>query len=644
LALLEPGAERLQKLAALAQHRLSFLETIQLDRALGPACAEPPRGFSTVRLAILASATVDHLAPGIRVAGLRRRLLIDVHVGPYGQYRQQLLDAESPLHQVRPQIVLLSLTAREAIAAVPPTATPAEADAAISRTIDELRTLWRKARETFHATVIQQTFLNVADPLFGSYDRFVAGAPTRLIAHLNEGLSRAAAEEGVLLLDIARASERDGLDAWFDVTRWLQGKLEIAPQAAPLYGELLARVIAAQRGMSKKCLVLDLDNTLWGGVIGDDGLEGIVLGEGTGTGEAHLALQRYAKLLRERGVILAVCSKNDPAVADAAFRDHPEMLLKRSDIAAFLANWEDKADNLRRIAEQLNIGIESLVFVDDNPAERARIRQSLPMVAVPELPADAAQYVRCLGDAGYFESVAFTADDARRGEQYSANASREALRESSQNMDDFLRGLEMWVTFGPFQPVDLARVAQLIGKTNQFNLTTRRHSLEDVSRFVATDRCLTLQFRLVDRFGDNGLVSAMILRPDPQTPDLLEIDTWVMSCRVFGRQLEHEAMNIAVEMARRLGVRAFRADYLPTPKNGVVRDLYANLGFTRLPGVGPDHGAAQWFLRLSEYVPHSTHIARRSEHDGPGHPESVDADSPRPSVGRIYRPHLGDQT
>jgi len=610
---LEPSPDRMEMLAALAQHRLSFLETIQLDRALGSARAESPQGFSSVRLAILASATVDHLVPAIRVSGLRRRLLVDIHVGPYGQYRQQLLDAESQLYRVQPQIILLSLTAREAIAAVPLTAMAAEADAAITRSVDELRMLWRKVRETFHATVIQQTFLNIADPLFGSYDRLVAGAPAQLIDHLNERVSQVAAEDGVLLLDIARASERDGLDAWFDVTRWLQAKQEVAPLAGPMFGELLVRVIAAQRGLSKKCLVLDLDNTLWGGVIGDDGLEGIVLGEGTGTGEAHLALQRYAKQLRERGVILAVCSKNDPAVAEAVFRDHPEMLLKRTDIAAFVANWEDKAANLRRIAEQLNIGVDSLVFVDDNPAERARIRQSLPMVAVPELPADAAQYVRCLADAGYFESVFFTADDSRRADQYSANASREAFLESSQNMNDFLRGLDMSVTFGAFQSVDLARVAQLIGKTNQFNPTTRRHSLEDVTRFVDSDRCLTLQFRLVDRFGDNGLVSAMILRPDPQTPDLLEIDTWVMSCRVFGRQLEHEAMNIAVATAYRMGVRMFRAAYIPTAKNGVVKELYGTLGFTLDKESASQDGATRWFLRLSDYVPHSTHIARRPE-------------------------------
>ncbi len=609
----EPSPDRVEKLAALAQHRLGFLEMIQLDRALGSAGAQPPLGFLSVRLAILASATVEHLLPAIRVSGLRRRLLIDVHVGPYGQYRQQLLDADSPLHQLRPQIVLLSLTAREAIASVPLTATAEEAEAAIARSIDELRILWRKARETYEATVIQQTFLNIADPVFGSYDRLVAGAPARLIDRLNERLVQAAAEDGVLLLDIARASERDGLNAWFDVTRWLQGKLEIAPQAAPVYGDLLARVIAAQRGLSRKCLVLDLDNTLWGGVIGDDGLEGIILGEGTGTGEAHLALQRYARHLRERGVILAVCSKNDPAVAEAVFRDHPEMILKLTDIAAFVANWEDKSVNLRRIAEQLNIGIDSMVFVDDNPAERARIRQSLPMVAVPELPADAGQYVRCLADAGYFESVAFTADDSRRGEQYSANASREAMRGSSQNMDDFLRGLDMSVTFGPFQTVDLTRVAQLIGKTNQFNPTTRRYSLEDVTRFAATDRCLTLQFRLVDRFGDNGLVSAMILRPDPLAPDLVEIDSWVMSCRVFGRQLEREAMNIAVETARRMDVRAFRACYIPTSKNAVVSGLYSELGFALVSGDSPRDGVTHWCLQLSDYVLHPTHIARRPQ-------------------------------
>lgn len=601
---------RIEKLARLAQHRLDFIQTIQLDSALAAASGESSEAFLPVRLAVLSSATAQHLAPAIRVSGLRRQLLIDVYVAPYGQYRQEIMGTESPLQQLAPQFLLLSLTAREAIAGVPLTAALAEVEATVARWIDELRLLWQKARDSFRVTIIQQTLLNTADPLFGSYDRFVAAAPRQLIPYVNGRLAKAAAEDGVFLLDIARAAERDGLDAWFDFSRWLQAKQEIAPQAAPAYGELLVRLIGAERGLSKKCLVLDLDNTLWGGVVGDDGLEGIILGEGTATGEAHVSLQRYAKQLKERGVILAVCSKNNAALAEAAFRDHPEMILKQSDIAVFMANWEDKAINLRRIAEQLNIGIDSLVFVDDNPAERERIRQCLPLVAVPELPDDAAQYVRRLADAGYFESVFFTTEDVHRAEDYTANASRKTFLDASHSIDDFLAGLNISVTFGRFQTVDLVRIAQLIGKTNQFNPTTRRHSLPDVSRFAADDRCRTLQFRLTDKFGDNGLVSAMILVP--AAPDVLEIDTWVMSCRVFGRQLEVEAMNIAVATALGLGVHTFRADYIPTSKNGVVSTLYPMLGFE--PAQGPDHptGATRWFLRLADYVPRPTHITKIS--------------------------------
>ena len=471
----------LEKLTSLAQYRLGFLETLQLGKALDRLTLEPISSSSPVRLAILASSTVDHLSPAIRVGGLRRRILIDVHTGAYGQYRQDLLESASPLYQFAPQTILFSLTARDTIASVPLTATAAEVDETIARSVDELRLLWRKARETFKATIIQQTFLDITEPIFGSHDRLVPGAPARVIAKLNDRLSEAAAQDAVSLLDVARASERDGIDTWFDIGHWLQSKMEIAPQSAALYGDMVARIVAAQRGLSKKCLVFDLDNTLWGGVIGDDGLEGIVLGEGSAVGEAHLALQRYAKQLKERGVILAVCSKNDPAIAEAAFRDHPEMHLRRSDIAAFIANWDDKSENLKRIAAQLNIGIDSLVFVDDNPVERARIRQSLPMVSVPELPDDVANYVRCLADAGYFEAVAFTSEDRQRAAQYAANAEREALLGSSQSMDDFLRSLKMSVSFGPFTPVDLARITQLINKTNQFNTTTRRYTAEQVA-------------------------------------------------------------------------------------------------------------------------------------------------------------------
>jgi FkbH-like protein len=604
---------RLEKLAAIAQLRLGLVETIQVDNALKAIAREGDAGiaagFPRVGLAVLASSTIDHLLPAIRVGGLRRRLLVDTYAGSFGQYRQELMDPASELQAFKPEMILLSLVSHETIAGVPLTASAEEARAAVAATIDDLRVLWRKARENLGATVIQQTFLDVTETLFGSYDQMVPGAPARVVSDLNAQLAVAAAQEGILLLDVTRSSARDGIDAWFDVARWLQGKIEIAPRAAPIYGDLVARLIGARRGQSKKCLVLDLDDTLWGGVIGDVGLEGIVLGEGSAAGEAHLALQRYAKALKSRGIILAVCSKNEAAIAEAAFREHPEMLLKRADISAFIVNWTDKAQNLRAIAEQLNIGLDSLVFVDDNPAERARVRASLPMVAVPELPDDPAHYVRSIADAGYFEAVTFTVEDRQRVEQYAANAERESLRGSLESMDDFLRGLDMSLVFGPVTAVELARATQLINKTNQFNTTTRRYTAEELSALTGDPENITLQFRLIDRFGDNGIVSVLILCRDEQDPGLFELVSWVMSCRVFGRQLEYEAMNIAVESARARGARTLHADFIATARNAVIKDLFSKLGFVRRPGPAPE-GTTRWAVDLADYAIQPTYIRR----------------------------------
>jgi FkbH-like protein len=451
--------------------------------------------------------------------------------------------------------------------------------------------------------------------LFGGLDAVVPGAPARLIGRLNATLSDAAFKTGVLWLDIARASAREGLDTWFDAVRWLQAKMEIGPAAATHYGDLVARLLAAARGKSKKCLVLDLDNTLWGGVIGDDGIEGIVLGHDGSVGEAHLALQRYAKTLMDRGIILAVCSKNDPAIAEAAVHEHPEMVLKRSDFAAFVVNWNDKATNLETIADQLNIGTDSLVFVDDNPAERALVRARLPMVAVPELPADPAHFVRAIAGAGYFESVSFTREDHERAAQYSANTERARLQTAAGGMDDFLRQLDMSVDFGPVASLNLARVTQLINKTNQFNTTTVRLTENEVAALAADPGAILLQFRLLDRFGDNGIVSVVVVVPAKDNAGVLDLLVWVMSCRVFGRQLEEEALNIVVEEARRRGARTLRAAFKATAKNAVIKDLFAKLGFQRDETAEGTSTSSQWLLSLADYIPRPTHIARNRPTD-----------------------------
>jgi FkbH-like protein len=604
---------RLETLARLANTRLSFIETIQVDAAHSKIPHIDNSRFEDVRLAVLTASTIDHLLAPIRVAGLRRGLRIETYAATYRLYRQELLDLGSQLFAFHPDTVLFTLVARDFIGAIPITASSSEADHVITAAIDDLRGLWRLAHENLSALVIQQSFLDVAPPLFGGLDAVVPGAPARLVAKLNAKLADAALEDGVLWLDAAHASSRDGLDAWFDVVRWLQGKLEIAPQAASSYGELVARLIAAARGKSKKCLVLDLDNTLWGGVIGDDGLEGIVLGEGNGVGEAYLALQRYAKSLKDRGILLAVCSKNDIATAEAAFRENPEMLLKRVDFAAFVVNWNDKVENLRAIARQLNIGIDSLVLVDDNPVERAFVRDRLPMVAVPELPPDPANYVRCIAEGGYFESISFTQEDKERASQYSAKSERDDLRLAASDMDTFLRHLDMSVIFGQITSLNVARATQLINKTNQFNTTTIRRTESELRRLASQPGSLLLQFRLVDRFGDNGLVSVMLLKQAEEESGVLDMINWVMSCRVFGRQLEDEAMNILIEAVRDRGVHTLRAAFIPTTKNAVIKDLFGRLGFSRTEAEGRPDAPSLWTLKIADYVARPTWIARSED-------------------------------
>jgi FkbH-like protein len=606
-AVRRPADEVFDALVGLSRHRLNTLETLQLDRALQQISATEGRP-AAIRLALLGSSTVDHLIPGIRVAGLRHNLAIHSYLGSYGQYRQDLCAPSAALREFDPQYIVLSLTAREIIAAIALGSSNEEAELALKHGVEALQGLWQRARETFGATVIQQTFLDTSAPLFGSFELQVPGSPAHLVRRLNELVIEAAARAQVHIFDLALAAERTGLDRWFERKLWLQAKMQIAPHAVPEYGERLVRFVAAQRGLSKKCLVLDLDNTLWGGVIGDDGIEGIVLGEGTARGEAHLALQRYAKDLTERGIVLAVCSKNDPDIASRAVEEHPEMILRLKDFACFTANWQPKPDNLRMIAAKLNLGIDSLVFVDDNPAERAAVREALPMIAVPELPDDAAGYVECIAQAGYFETSAFTADDRERAQRYADNLTREAGRSSTHDLHDFLAGLNMSTVYGTVQDVDIPRVAQLINKTNQFNLTTQRYSQEQVMEFCKDGANTALQFRLIDRFGDNGLVSALIMRPAGSGPDVLDIDTWVMSCRVFGRELELEIMNIAVETARARDAGALQARYIPTPKNVVVRDLYESLGFIRIDS--GDSETTLWQLALESYCPKSTHIRR----------------------------------
>ncbi len=586
-------------LGHLAQRDLSFSQMLKVDRQLRALGQDRlvQAGLAPLRLAVLGSASLDHLLPGLRVAGARHGFALEIFRGDYGQYWHEIMDADGALRTFAPDAVLLALDAGHLVGEG---FDPAGA-MRLEETFARLREGWASLIGATGAQVIQQAALPLAPALMGGNEHRLAGSPAHLVAAFNQRLRGEADAAGVDVLALDDAAAADGLAAWHDRVLWLKARQEVSPLAAQHYGELAMRLVAARRGRSAKCLVLDLDNTLWGGVIGDDGLEGIALGQGSPEGEAFLAFQRHVLGLMERGVILAVCSKNDEANALLPFEKHPDMLLRREHITAFQANWDDKPTNLRRIAEAIGIGLDALVFVDDNPFERELVRQTLPMVRVPEMPEDAAFYAQRLARAGYFEALALTQEDAERTRLYAAKAAREAARAQATDLGAYLAGLDMVLEWQRVDSLGLARAAQLTAKTNQFNLTTRRYTQAQLAALVEDPRALVLQFRLRDRYGDNGVIAIVVATPG-NADGVLGIEAWLMSCRVLGRGVEAACLAVVAQAARAMGASALDGLYLPTERNGMVRDHYAGLGFARLDDAGEEAaGATRWRLDLARW-------------------------------------------
>jgi FkbH-like protein len=605
----EPGSWN--ALVALARTRADFVRTKRIDLALRRRFgAEPPHLLETrpARIAFLSSCTISHLAPAIRVAALRRAMWAQIYEAPFGQYRQELLDPKSAIHRFNPTDILFSFDARHLIGL----AGSLSDERAATRVVDNIRQCWTMAREQFRCGLIQQTVIPVFDQLYGSNEHRFADSRHSVVRRLNDALRKTANLEGVDLLPIDALVERYGLRACYAPPFWHRAKQEISPAFAPLYGDQVARILAARAGRSYKCVALDLDNTLWGGVIGDDGTEGIVLGQGSAEGEAFAEFQRYILELSKRGIIVAICSKNEESIAWSAFRSYSEMVLRENDISILVANWDDKAANLRRIANSLNIGLDTIVFVDDNPGERALVRSELPEIAVPELPDDPALFSRCLADAGYFETLRLTDEDRARTQVYRANRVRSAAAEDTADMPAFLKSLEMKLKWQRFDRAGLSRITQLINKTNQFNLTTRRYSASEVAAIMADPDYLALQFRLLDKFGDNGIIAVLIGRA--VTHDEIEIDSWLMSCRVFGRQVEYAAMNVLAAEASSWGARRIVGEYRPTAKNAIVVNLYPAMGFVEMQA--SIAGRRRYRLELKSFKPFVTSIEVQRSGDG----------------------------
>jgi len=590
-----------RELQFLAGFRLNSRQAAQLARAVRRCRAEQIdlKPLSPFRLGVLASATADLLLDDLVAAAARHGVALEIVAAPYDQVVQQAFAPTSLVNTAKLDAVLVAVDHRWLKLDRPMLGE--DAAAAVAQGINQLKQVAEALLTHGNASAILQTFPVPSLPLFGSFDRRVRGSVRAMIEEANRAIGSLAEETGGYLLDVAALAEQVGTDRWFDPVQWAAYKLPFSADCTPIYADHVGRLLAAIRGKTRKCLVLDLDNTVWGGVVGDDGVAALFLSQGDAHGEAFIAVQRSALELRERGIMLAVCSKNDEAVARRPFQEHPEMLLKEEHFAAFYANWIDKPSNLEAIARTLNIGLDALVLLDDNPAERAQVRAALPEVAIPELPNDPSWFAWYLRAAGYFEAVAFSAEDRLRVGSYAADAQRSAVMAKARDLGDYLASLEMKITFAPFEPRGRQRIAQLINKTNQFNLTTRRYTEHKLAAMENDSSLFTLQVRLADRFGDLGMIGIVICRAPPRGSSSWEIDTWLMSCRVLGRKVEEAMLAKVVSEARLRGITRLSGAYIPTPKNGMVASHYEKLGFRQKSQ--DKRGRTEWDLDIADYTP-----------------------------------------
>ncbi len=562
-----------------------------------------------VRLALVATSTIDHFAGivpfWLATFGLRSKIFL----APHNTLQQTILDTTSGLYAFKPDVTFLFTNHRDVQIDVPPGSTADEANQAVQLAADLWRGLWNNLLHHSGGHILHNNADIPHVRAYGNYDAAIAWGRSHLLQRYNLELAKNLSA-GVTLFDLDALAARFGKDRWFDERYWHHSQHAFSLDASGLVAHQTAAVIAAIKGRAKKCIVLDLDNTLWGGVVGDEGWQNLQLGHGV-NGEAYAAFQKYLLELKNRGIVLAVCSKNEDTIAREPFLHHPEMQLRLEDIAVFVANWNNKADNIRYIAQTLNLGLDALVFLDDNPAERELVRRCLPMVAVPELGDDPTRYIRILDHAACFETITFSDEDRRRSDFYRDNARRAELQQQFSDLSGYLQSLDMTADVGDFDELRLPRIAQLINKSNQFHLTTTRYSETQLLMMIQDSAWLGRHYSLADKFGRHGLISAVILR---RTADnALDIDTWVMSCRVLSKSMEQFVANDIIACARRLGCRRLIGRYRPTAKNQLVADLYQRLKFTPL---SQNDAETLWTLDLGDanlnyetFIRHSQSLA-----------------------------------
>lgn len=556
--------------------------------------------LTSCRLALLRSFTVEPLVPLLRAGAFAGGIDLAVQVGDFNTYAQQILNPESELYRYAPDVVILAAQTRDLAPELWDSftaLTTEECAAVIQRVVAGLRDLIAAFRRHSPAHLILH---NLEMPLFPAHGVLDAQTPTSqsaAIAQINQAFRQLVGEQrGIYLLDYDAVIARHGRARWHDERRWLTTRLPFTADACTALTSEWLRFLHPLTGRVAKALITDLDNTLWGGVIGEDGLAGIKL-DAEHPGAHYQALQRALFDLHQRGIILGVCSKNNLSDALAALESHPGMILRPHHFAALRINWQDKAQNLRELANELNIGLDAVAFLDDNPAERARVRQELPEVAVIELPDDPACYAATLRQCPLFERLQLSTEDQARGRHYAEQRQRAELQNSAASLADFYRSLAQEVEVAPLTPLTLARTAQLTQKTNQFNLTTRRYTEQQLAALSADSRWRIYTARVKDRFGDHGLVGVLIARAEME---IWELDSFLLSCRVIGRTVETALLAFLADEARASGAHKLQGWFLPTPKNTPAQSFYADHQFQI---IAQQEAGTLWALDLEQATP-----------------------------------------
>ena len=558
-----------------------------------------------LKVALLGDTATQLLVTSIKGEAVDRGLSLDIFEGEYNQIERQLMDPTSELYEYDAEIIIIfqsthKLGEYHSSLAIDKQERLADERLSFITSLCENSSFSTKKIVCFN-------YPEIEDTVFGSYANKVESSFSFQVRKLNYELMKLASQyTNLFICDIAGLQNMLGRRFMFAPNVYMTTEMVLSVNALPYVASRVVDIIAAIKGQFKKCLILDLDNTVWGGVIGDDGLEGIELGHGLGIGKAFTEFQMWVKKLKQRGIIICVASKNNEETAREPFEKHPDMVLKLDDIAVFQANWETKVDNIRTIQSVLNIGFDSMVFLDDNPFERNMVRENIPGITVPELPDDPAMYLEYLYSLNLFETASYSNADKDRTKQYQVEAKRVSLSKSFTNEADFLKSLNMVSTVSGFTRFNTPRVAQLSQRSNQFNLRTIRYTEADIESMANDPNVIDLSFTLEDKFGDNGLIAVVIMKQ--QDVDTLFVDTWFMSCRVLKRGMENFTLNTMAEYAKEKGYKRIIGEYIPTPKNKMVEQHYPNLGFTQL-----ESESYLYVLDLDSYSARECYITKREE-------------------------------